>query len=332
MTLLKQSVAAVTLALASGMAMAECGDIVVAEMDWASAEFAANLDKIILEEGYGCSVDLAPGATATTLASMESKGRPHIAPEFWSNAVRERLQTAEENGQVIVATKLIADAADGWYVSKSIADDYPEINSIDDVLAHPELFPNKENPGKGTFVNCPSGWTCQIANTNLTKPSAYNFEKAGFIALDPGSAAGLDGTIAKSYDREEGWFGYYWQPSSVLSKYELKRLTTDAEINDDHWNSCIAKEECDTPERTNFTPTTVNTIVTTGFAGENPDVMEYINKRAYTSDEVGKVLVYMSDNQADGADGAIYFLEKHEEIWTKWVSPEVAEKVRLAIN
>ena len=60
--------------------------------------------------------------------------------------------------------------------------------------------------------------------------------------------------------------------------------------------------------------------------------MEYINKRGYTSDEVGKVLVYMSDNQADGEDGAIYFLENHEEIWTKWVTAEVAEKVRVAIN
>ena len=30
----------------------------MAEMNWASAELMANVDKIILEEGYGCEVEL----------------------------------------------------------------------------------------------------------------------------------------------------------------------------------------------------------------------------------------------------------------------------------
>jgi glycine betaine/proline transport system substrate-binding protein len=33
-----------------------CGKVTIAEMNWASAEFMANVDKIILEEGYVCSV------------------------------------------------------------------------------------------------------------------------------------------------------------------------------------------------------------------------------------------------------------------------------------
>ena len=57
-----------------------CGDITIAEMDWASAEFMANVDKIILEEGYGCNVELVPGATMTTFASMDTKGVPDVAP------------------------------------------------------------------------------------------------------------------------------------------------------------------------------------------------------------------------------------------------------------
>ena len=57
-------------------------------MDWASAEFMANVDKIILEEGYGCNVELVPGATMTTFASMDTKGVPDVAPELWANAVQ----------------------------------------------------------------------------------------------------------------------------------------------------------------------------------------------------------------------------------------------------
>ena len=32
-----------------------------------------------------------------------------------------------------------------------------------------------------------------------------------------------------------------------------------------------------------------------------------------------------------GEEGAKYFLKHHPEIWTKWVSPEVAEKVKNAV-
>ena len=35
-------------------AHAKCGDVTMAEMNWASAELMANIDKVILEEGYGC--------------------------------------------------------------------------------------------------------------------------------------------------------------------------------------------------------------------------------------------------------------------------------------
>ncbi len=35
----------------SGQAAADCGSLTMAEMNWASAEFMANADKIILEEG-----------------------------------------------------------------------------------------------------------------------------------------------------------------------------------------------------------------------------------------------------------------------------------------
>ncbi len=56
---MKTLLAAVPLVIASSLThAADCGTVTIAEMNWASAEFAANLDKIILEEGYGCNVEL----------------------------------------------------------------------------------------------------------------------------------------------------------------------------------------------------------------------------------------------------------------------------------
>ena len=64
-----------------------CGKLVIAEQNWASAELMANVDKIILEEGYGCDVELVPGATMPTFTSMNDKGTPDMNPEQWANAV-----------------------------------------------------------------------------------------------------------------------------------------------------------------------------------------------------------------------------------------------------
>ena len=82
------------------VANAACGNITIANMNWASANFMAEVDKIILEEGYGCSVELVPGATMPTFTSMQEKGEPDVAPEFWANAAIIALNKAVDEGKM----------------------------------------------------------------------------------------------------------------------------------------------------------------------------------------------------------------------------------------
>ena len=60
-------------------AYADCGIVTMAEMNWASAQLMANVDKIILEEGYGCNVEIVSGDTIPTFTSMNEKGQPDVA-------------------------------------------------------------------------------------------------------------------------------------------------------------------------------------------------------------------------------------------------------------
>ena len=48
-------------------------------------------------------------------------------------------------------------------------------------------------------------------------------------------------------------------------------------------------------------------------------------------DTVGKVLAYMTDNQATGEDAAFYFLKNNEEIWSAWLTPDQVKKVKKAL-
>ena len=209
----------------NGVANAGCGKLVIAEQNWASAELMANVDKVILEKGYGCEVELVPGATMPTFTSMNDKGTPDMNPEQWANAVVEPLKVAVADGRIIVANKApITGLGEGWWITPGTIKKHPQIKGMTavEILEHPEWFPSKEDPSKGAFVGCPAGWGCQIANANLFR--AFEMEKKGWVLIDPGSAAGLDGTISKAADSGSPWFGYYWNPTSMVGKYDLQAV------------------------------------------------------------------------------------------------------------
>ena len=80
--LLVSAAFAAALGVSAGAASAaECGAVTIANMNWQSAEVLANIDKIILNAGYGCKADLVVGDTVPTLTSMTEKGQPDVAPE-----------------------------------------------------------------------------------------------------------------------------------------------------------------------------------------------------------------------------------------------------------
>ena len=321
----------------SNVANASCGSLVIAEQNWASAELMANVDKVILEEGYGCEVELVPGATMPTFTSMNDKGTPDMNPEQWANAVYEPLKVAVKEKRIFVANGApITGLGEGWWLTPGSIEKHPELKGMTalQILERPDLFPDKEDPSKGAFVGCPAGWGCQLANANLFV--AYEMEKKGWKLIDPGSAAGLDGTISKASDSGKPWFGYYWNPTSMVGKYGLIPVDFGVEFaGRDNWDNCIMKPagECANPKPTAWTKSEVNSLITKSFkekAGKGPT--KYVEKRTYPGEVMNGMLVYMADNQAKGSDAAVEFLVRYPDVWTKWVPADVANKIKKGIG
>jgi len=324
--------ATIALGLSAGGAMAgECGDIAMAEFNWASGELMANIDKFILEEGYGCDVSLIIGGTTAIFASMNEKGTPQIAGEQWVNALRPLLDPALAEGRLhAVNSAPIMGLGEGWWVPPYTAAAHPELKTVLDWIEHPELFPSAEDPSKGAFIGCPAGWGCQHNNISLFK--AFDMEAKGWVLIDPGSAAGLDGSIAKANERGENWLGYYWSPTSIIGKYNMQAVPFGVEYaGDDNWNNCIAVEGCEDPQQTAWVTSEVYTLVTDEFMKSGGEINDYLAARVFTSESMGSMLVYMADEQAAGEDAAIEFLIQYEDLWTTWVSEEVAAKVKAAL-
>ena len=328
------SLAVLGFTLFTGVANAACGKITIANMNWASANFMAEVDKIILEKGYGCEVELVPGATMPTFTSMSEKGEPDVAPEFWANAAIVALNKAEDEGKMHSVNKApITGLGEGWWVLPATLEKHPELTTADAILKRPDLFPHPEDPSKGGFHICPPGWNCELSNRNHFR--AWEMENKGWKIVETGSAAGLDGSIAKASDSGEPWFGYYWNPTSMVGKYNLQPVDFGVPFaGRDNWDNCItlAEQDCANPKQTAWTKSEVNSIVSANFAKTGgKDVLKYVESRTFPGTVMNGMLVYMADNQAKGSDAAIEFLKKHEDVWSKWVSGGAKKKIKAGL-
>ncbi len=323
--------AVLPLAMSSSLAQAsECGKVTIADMNWSSASLIANVDRFILEHGFGCDASLVPGDTMPTGTSMIEKGEPDIAPEMWSNSLKEALDKGVEEGRLRYAGKSLSDGGEeGFWVPAYMVEQDPSLATIEGIKKNVKLFEHPEDPDRGAFYSCPAGWNCQISAGNLFR--SLKLEDAGFDIIDPGSGAGLSGAIAKAYERKEPWFGYYWAPTSVLGKYNMVKVDFGSGIDKDAYVNCITNADCTDDVVTMYPPSLVQTVTTEGFAQRAPEAYEYLTKRAFTNEQMNGLLAWMEDNQADGEYAMENFLLEHEDIWTSWLSADVVKKVKDAL-
>lgn len=307
-----------------------CGKVSIAEMSWASASLIANIDSFILEKGFGCETELVPGDNTTTLTSMFERAEPDIAPEIWTNAFKEILEKGVANKRIRYGGKSLSDGGvEGFWVPKYMVDKYPEMATIEGVIKHAKLFKHPEDLDKSAFYSCPSSWSCQVASAHLF--DALGLDKAGFDMVDPGSGAGLSASLAKANNQHKAWFGYYWAPTAILGKYDMVKVDFGSGVDENEYENCTTNIYCDSPKPTMHPPTIVYTVITEPFALREPKIAEYMNKRSFTNAQMNKILAWVEENQADGDIAMEYFLTERPDIWRKWLTPEIADKIANAL-
>ncbi len=311
-------------------AAAACGKVTISDMNWPSATLMAHVDRLILTYGYGCAAELVPGDTMPTGTSMIEKGEPDIAPELWSNSFTEALQQGVAEQRLRIAGKSLSDGGvEGFWVPQYMVDRDPALATLDGIKRNAKLFKHPEDPEKSAIYGCPSGWNCQISTGHLFE--ALKLADAGFDLIDPGSAAGLAGSIAKAYERGRPWFGYYWAPTPILGKYKMVKVDFGVGLDQAHWDSCISQSVCENPKPSMHPTARVITVTTEDFAKRAPAAYKYLTKRSFTNDAMNGFLVWIDDNQADGETAAVHFVKNYEAIWTRWVPADIAGKVRIAV-
>jgi len=300
-----------------GLAQAECGEVSITEMGWASNTVVTNVANFIMEQGYGCDVTIVPSDTVPAVTSVAENGEPDIITELWLNSAGEAYLRLEEQGKVERVSRVLdPGGVEGWWIPTYLAEEHPELTTIEGVMANPELV-------GGTFNNCPDGWGCRVVSDNLIR--ALDLEESGIEVFNHGSGETLASSMASAVQNKEPWFGYYWGPTVPLGKYDMTRVELGEYKPEVHQKN--QTPDADNPGVSEFPAATVLTSITTDFKEREPEVAEMLSKMTFKTSTMSSILAWMDKNNATGEEAAVYFLSNNSEEWSNWLNDSARKRL-----
>lgn len=304
------------------LAQADCGEVSITEMNWASNTVVTNVAKFIMEQGYGCDVTVVPSDTVPAVTSVAENGEPDIVTELWLNSAGEAYLKLEEEGKVERLGKVLDPGGlEGWWIPTYLAEKHPELKTIEGVMANPELVGNR-------FNNCPSGWGCRVVNDNLVR--ALNLEGSGIEVFNHGSGETLASSMASAVQSQEPWFGYYWGPTVPLGKFDMTRVKLGEYKADVHTRN--QTQDAENPGVSEFPAAPVLTSITTDFREREPEVADMLSKLTFKTDTMSSLLAWMDENNASAEEAAVHFLSDNTEEWSDWLNESARKKLAAVLG
>ncbi|MEP5757801.1 MAG: ABC transporter substrate-binding protein [Litoreibacter sp.] len=302
-------------------AAAECGEVSITEMDWASSQVVTAVAAFLMEQGYGCKVQKVPSSTVPALTSLAETGEPDILTEVWTNST-PAYQGLLDDGKLVELGDVLSDGGvEAWWIPTYLAESNPELTTWEGILANPAAV-------GGKFHDCPAGWACDVINNNNLK--AANIEGSGLERFQHGSGETLQTSIAAAYDAKEPWFGYYWAPTAVLGKYPMVQVEVPAYDAEAH--TCNGDVDCATPGFSAYPSAKVATAVSNDFMEREPEVVELLRKVTFTNAQMGEVLAWRLDNNASNEEAAVHFLTSYKDVWGDWLNDEAKGKLAALLK
>ena len=295
-------------------------------LTWESGQFISGVLKYIAEDGYDCTIEEVPGA-GPALETALSQNDIQVIGEQWVGRSPIMEQAIAQNKVAVIGDTLKGGATQGWYVPKYVLDENPGLRSYQDLPKYAELFKDPEDPRKSRFMNCPSGWTCEIFNSRLLKNTGLD---SIFNNAHPGTGAALDAEIASAFEQHKPLLFYYWQPTGLMAKYDFAPLAFPAH-DDACWQDLLLADgtaNC----VSGFPVSPLGIAVSTPFIESNPELAAVFEKVQFTSDELNGAILEMSESKRSGDEQALTFLRENPNVWQRWLSEEAATRLAAKLG
>ncbi|MDG1579811.1 ABC transporter substrate-binding protein [Pseudomonas sp. GOM6] len=293
-------------------------------MSWDSNLVMVDIERFILENGYGCKTQVQAGESVAILAGLQ-RGDVDVMSEVWSNSLREPWEKALKTGKVKTAGEAY-QGEEAWYVPRYTAERFPELKAASDLPKFKDKFADPEEPGKGRFYGCPAGWGCDATARNLFK--AFELGES-FTYYSPGTAAAQRAAITSAYKRKRDIVFYYWVPTPLVGELDLVKL--DMPPYDEAAHQCNTSADCADPKPSAYPQNPVLTALNSEFSQQAPKLAAFFAKVNVAPDELNKVLAWANAEGAESDETARQYLREYPQSWSQWLPEDVAERVKQAL-
>lgn len=289
--------------------------VVFSDLNWTSSEIQVRVAAFIVEHGYGYPTELIAGDTVSLWQGLIN-GDTQITMEIWPS--QQPWIDDLEPGVIELLGNSLDENWEGWVIPQYVKDANPGLVSVTDLPDYFELFATADSRGKARFIDCVPGWNCEQVNSN--KIVAYGLEDI-VEQVKPGSGAALFEDLESTYARGEPWLGYMWGPTKPTTTLDLYRLEEPV-WSEECWNG---DQGCAYPA------SEIRIAVNSSLLDDAPDVVEFLLAWDFDADVQVLSEIWMADNNTSPDEAAIWYLETYGEVWSAFVSDDVAEAVREAL-
>ncbi|TXD97697.1 ABC transporter permease subunit [Psychrobacter frigidicola] len=295
-------------------------------LTWESGQFTTGVLKYIAESGYDCQIEEVPGA-GPAIETALSQNDIQVIGEQWVGRSPIMEQAIKDNKVAVIGDTLKGGATQGWYVPKYVMEDNPGLRRYQDLPKYAHLFKDPEDPKKSRFMNCPSGWACEVFNTRLLKNTGLGNT---FNNVHPGTGAALDAEIASAFEQRKPLLFYYWQPTGLIAKYDFAPLEFPA--HDDACWQDLLRADGNANCVSGFPVSPLGIAVSTSFMTTNPELSDVFKKVQFTPDALNGAILAMSESKRSGDEQALEFLRDNPTVWQAWISDTAANNLADALG
>lgn len=295
---------------AEGQQESDSTTIIFGDLSWDSAQVHNRIMAFIIENGLeGYKADFIAGDTVPIINGV-IQGDIDVDMESWHQNAPEIYNKGIDSKKMINLGKNLPDGPQGWWVPRYLVEGpnaiAPKLKSIADLPKYAHLFKDPEDPSKGVIYGGVAGWGQLTTSEEFFKK--YNLKETFNLGIT-GSGTALAGSMVGAYKKGKPWCGYYWSPTAVMGKLDMIRL-----------------------EGSEYPTADVDILVNVSLLSKAPEVVEILKKYSTSVDDNNEFLSLMDANDWDASQAAKWFLKNKESVWTQWVSSDVADKIKSALQ
>ena len=197
---------------------AKCGSLTMDENAWAGATANVYVVKYVLEQNFGCKVNIAKLPESTPLFQAMTDGKVDVVLEDWNNIqlkVNRHFVTKEKSVVDLGATGVVGHI--GWFIPTYLMKQHPEFKTWEGLKGKETLFKSPESGSQGMFLGGDPSYVQK--DQQLIKELGLNFKFVS-VGAEPAQVA----RWTQLYKQKKPVIFYWYTPQYLNSAYQLSEI------------------------------------------------------------------------------------------------------------